>query len=84
MTQTEIQSLLTPIEKRYEEVREKLKLLKRERFRDEQTYERYKENLMGQILAYQDAVSTLLSAKLNLAFEELNVSHVSHSQTFSS
>jgi hypothetical protein len=81
MTQNEIRELLEPIEKSYDEVRAKLFSLRKEDYitkkglaliPDPERFERHKENLMGQIHAYQHVITNLVSCQLNIAVMECN------------
>ena len=75
MTQDEIKELLAPIEKRYEEVRAKLKSINEAMAKPipEPRVEMQFENLMGQLHAYQYVITELLSRQLNIAKAECNL-----------
>jgi hypothetical protein len=70
MTQNDLQMLLSPMEMEYKEVTLKIQQLKETDFVDCEMYTQYRENLIGQQMAYQRCTTILLNEKFKIALKE--------------
>ncbi len=73
MTQDDIQSILNPLEKKYDAVRGRLNTLQKEDYYSEDAFNLYQQNLIGQVHAYQQIIRELLDIKMRIALRECNV-----------